>query len=406
MKTTYLQICLIGLLLFSNGTGAQIIPDDLLILTDDYPPFVFEENGTVQGITVDLFEKAFQQIDPTFTRESIKIMDWEDAVNQTLTRNNTLLIATSRTPEREDHFLWIGPLATDFKGLFGLKSKSPSGQLDISDKRIVIDDNPTYYRLALDAGASKDKITIVSSQEEAIRMIENETADLWGYSLFVGEHDIKAYATNPEEITQQMILAQTDMYVAGNLNTSPEFVHDINETLKEIRNSKTETGVSVYEQILDKYLSVQCKETSLPPQDVTDLVNLTADAIKINSDETLKQINAGVAPYIDAENPDLYVFVYDLNTTLLADGVNPKLIGQNMAGKEDVFGKAFRDEIVSGALANGSGYVTYVFTSPFTSGMFFKTTYYHLVTGSDDNKYIVCSGRYLTCDEKNTEKNQ
>jgi len=35
-----------------------------------------------------------------------------------------------------------------------------------------------------------------------------------------------------------------------------------------------------------------------------------------------------------------------------------------------------------------------VFTMPGKIGLFYKTAYYKLVTGSDGKEYIVCVGRY------------
>lgn len=50
------------------------------------------------------------------------------------------------------------------------------------------------------------------------------------------------------------------------------------------------------------------------------------------------------------------------------------------AGKADAAGFAFRDAIVSGALANGTGWVEYVWTHPDHASLFHKTTYYRCVT--------------------------
>jgi cytochrome c len=61
---------------------------------------------------------------------------------------------------------------------------------------------------------------------------------------------------------------------------------------------------------------------------------------------------------------ELYVFVYDLNGTLIADPVNPALVGQNNLAKPDAEGKLFRKEFVSVAKAQGSGWVEYKYNNP------------------------------------------
>ena len=53
-----------------------------------------------------------------------------------------------------------------------------------------------------------------------------------------------------------------------------------------------------------------------------------------------------------------------MNTAIVADSGNPPLVGMNLSGRTDAAGYAFQDAIVSGALANGTGWVEYVWTHP------------------------------------------
>jgi hypothetical protein len=129
-------------------------------------------------------------------------------------------------------------------------------------------------------------------------------------------------------------------------------------------------------------------------QQVVDLVDTTSAAIEKDAAATLAAIDAGKPPYRDPSNPALYAFVYDTQVTLIATP-DATVRGQNMKGKPDAAGAMFRDEIVSGALANGSGWVKYVYKEPGQEGLFEKATYYTLATGSDGEKYVVCAGRYL-----------
>lgn len=129
-------------------------------------------------------------------------------------------------------------------------------------------------------------------------------------------------------------------------------------------------------------------------QQVIDLVGATAAALEKDAATTLAAIDAGDAPYTDPANPDLYAFVYDMQVTLVAtpdSGVR----GQDMKGRPDAVGTMFRDAIVAGAVADGSGWQAYVYKEPGKEGLFKKSTYYRLATGSDGEKYVVCAGRYL-----------
>ena len=152
-----------------------------------------------------------------------------------------------------------------------------------------------------------------------------------------------------------------------------------------------------YERIIYKHFGVGCTRQTFTNDTVMKLVNTTAAEIENNASDTFRRINAGEAPYLDQKDPALYVFVYDLNTTLVANAINSQLVGTNFKGKTDVTGKPYRDEIQAGALKNGMGWVDYVYMHPVQPNLYNKTTYYRLIQGSDGNSYIVCSGNYKPC---------
>ena len=139
--------------------------------------------------------------------------------------------------------------------------------------------------------------------------------------------------------------------------------------------------------------SVSPTAAAITELQVTSLVDTTAAAMEEDAPGTLAAIDAGEAPFRNPSNPGLYAFVYDPGVKLIATP-DDKVRGKEMRGVPDAAGKTFRDEIISGALEHGSGWEDYVYTEPGKEGLFSKSTYYELVTGSDGQKYIVCAGRY------------
>lgn len=395
----YLFISLFLLLVLNtSGILADSSPSDLLILTEEYAPFNYLEDGTLKGLSVDLLESAFHHMGSSITRDDFSLGSWSEAYQTALTRNNTILFTMARIPEREDKFQWAGPIITDAKVLFGIPDENSSIlHNDITSYRIVAISDDSGYQLALDAGASPDQVIVVSSAGEAIRMVENGTADVWSYGEMAGNEQINRYANNPEKFTPLLDIGTVEEYFAIQKDTDPAFVRELNDTLATLKTERTESGSSEYEQIVYRYLPVQCAESEITSQMVTDLVNLTAEAIAENTLETLDKINAGDEPYKDPDIPGLYVFVYTIDGILIADAGNPHLIGKKMTGKGDVTGKMFRDEMITGAIDHGTGWVHYVFSHPAMSGIFPKKSYYRLVTGSDGSDYVVISGRYMSC---------
>nr|WP_319492623.1 cache domain-containing protein [uncultured Desulfobacter sp.] len=142
------------------------------------------------------------------------------------------------------------------------------------------------------------------------------------------------------------------------------------------------------------FISTNCFAADITKEQVVSLVEKTCEDIKADAKGTFEKITNAESPYTNAQNPAFYVFVYDTEVVIVA---HPKknLIGRSYKGKPDVKGKKFRDDIVKGALEKGTGWVDYFYKKPEEKGIHQKTTYYKLVTGSDGNKYVVASGKYL-----------
>lgn len=91
-------------------------------------------------------------------------------------------------------------------------------------------------------------------------------------------------------------------------------------------------------------------------------------------------------PHGEFVNRDLYLFVYDMNGTVLAHGGNPKLIGQNMLDARDADGKTFIRERIDIASREGHGWQDYMFRNPETGENESKTSYIRRV----DNVIMGC----------------
>ena len=82
----------------------------LTLTTEDYPPFNMLDEKTKQptGITVDKVIELMHRAHEPFT---ITVYPWSRAYQMALQTEDTCVFSTSRTPERETLFTWIGPLA-------------------------------------------------------------------------------------------------------------------------------------------------------------------------------------------------------------------------------------------------------------------------------------------------------
>jgi polar amino acid transport system substrate-binding protein len=375
-------------------------------LTEEFPPLNYEaEEAQLKGVAVDLLDTVFSRLDKGLTREDIRLVTWPEAYQAVLTQNRTVVFSMVRLEEREELFKWAGPFVSADNVLFALTSRNITirSPEDLQKYRIGVITNTSSIPILLGLGVEHDQLVLGETAAVLIDALERGDIDLWATGKLSGNYLIPERATHPEEFESVYVIHKNEYYYAFSRETPDSLVTAFQQALETIQEEKDAQGISEYERVLYRYIGVECAREPIGDEEVIRLVNLTAAAIASDAPGTFQKISAGEHPYKDETNQALYVFAYDTNVTVVAHAVNIRLVGENYRGKTDVSGKRFRDEIVAGALANGTGWVDYIYINPAETGLYYKKTYYQLVRGSDAREYVVCSGTYKTCSEERRE---
>lgn len=364
--------------------------------TENYPPFNYEQEGLLYGVSVDVLEAVFVKmgVDPTYV--DVELGAWDDIYNTVLEESSTMLFSTVLTPERESLFKWVGPIAPQKQILM---AKAGSGIVIINDEdmanyKIGVIDGYSDYDILLDLGVPASNMQKFEDVNTLFDKLIDNAVDCIAYTEISSSLIIESMGLNPDDFENAYTFKVSQLYYAFNIGTSEQIINYFQEAFDAVKLDKTGDGSSVYEKILNTYQVIQYIEDNITEQMVIDLVDQTSVNISENAAATFTAINQGEAPYEDPDYPGLYAFVYDTEINIVAHATNPLLVGVNFRGKTDVAGKPFRDEIVNGALANGAGWVDYIYTRPDESGLYYKTTYYKLTEGSDGQQYVVCAGKY------------
>jgi polar amino acid transport system substrate-binding protein len=395
----YAVFLLIGIMTIPFFCSAADIPQDIRFVTEEYYPLNFVDNGTVKGISVDLMEEILRRMGSDANRSSFTVLPWSEAYNLAKTTPDTALFTVTRIPEREDEFLWAGPFFTDRDFLYTHEGVNLSDTHDIAALKIAVVKDDRSVTSSLNAGADEKNLIGVLTAEEAISMVDSGSADAFAYGEYPGKDAIAKYAADPSRFAQTREIGSFEDYFAFNVHTPEEFVIAVNNTLKELKMDRGETGTTEYERIYLKYLPVGCLDNTITDEQLVDLVHKTIEGLQSDASGTLTRINTGESPYMDPVDRDLYVFVFDTNVTVVGNAANPQIVGMNNSGKPDALGRLFRDDMIAIALKDGKGWVDYVYSNVDSLGLYKKKSYVEICTGSDDARYIVGSGRYLNCDE-------
>ncbi|PKP53377.1 MAG: hypothetical protein CVT92_04345 [Bacteroidetes bacterium HGW-Bacteroidetes-1] len=365
-------------------------------LTENYPPFNYEEEVGIYGVSVDIFYGLLTNMNVSSNEISLELNEWETAYQKTLNEANTMLFSMVRIPDREHLFKWVGPIAPQKDVIIALKSQQIeiTNAADLATHTIGVIAGYSNIAQLTNLGVPPSMLIEVNSLKSLYEGLVSGMFDCMAYSEVGHDLTIASMGYDKEDFDIAYTLQVTQLYFAFNINTSDDLIEYFQSVLDNFKMDKTEDGSSVYEKILNKYHVIQHIEDNITEQMVIDLVNTTASNLENDAPGTIAKINSGQAPYIDPVNPSLYAFAYDTTVTMRAHATNLLLVGVNFKGKTDAAGKAFRDEIIRGALAHGTGWEDYIYTKPDQSGLYYKTTYYKLSNASDGKQYVVCAGRY------------
>jgi polar amino acid transport system substrate-binding protein len=370
----------------------------LTYLTEEWAPFNYEKDGVPAGISVEILEAVFREMGVNRTRADVRIVPLSEGFRQAQ-GNGTVLFSIVLSPEREPLYKWAGPFTKGSFVVFAPVSRNITitSPADLNQYRIGAVQGTIENTLLTGQGVNPSHIVNGLVPADLIEMLEEGEIDLWATGDVTGRYEIMVAGVNPDVYEIVSTLSENDFYFIFSKDVPDELVRAFSQALVMVRNQKDAQGISEYERIIYRNIGVGCTRQPFSDEAVIALVDTTAEAIRKNAPDTFRRINAGEAPFRDPENPALYAFVYDTNVTIVAHADNIQLVGANFKGKTDVSGKPFRDEIVAGALQNGTGWVEYVYINPVQTNLYYKTTYYRVTKGSDGNTYIAASGNFRRC---------
>ena len=241
-----------NLLLFClvTGSAAAASVDDIVFMTEQYPPYNFEEHNELRGIAVDTLVLMLQGAGSKQTREDIKLLPWARGYNRVLSEPNTCLFSTTRTEEREHLFKWVGPIAPEVVGLIARKERNIKiGSVEDIEKHKVgtIRDDVAEQYLFI-AGISLDDMERVAETILNIRKLNRGRIDLWAYDQNVAMWELKANGFNPVDYESVYVLGRKDQYFAFHKGTPDSVVQKLQAALDTLKAD------GEYEKILDGYL--------------------------------------------------------------------------------------------------------------------------------------------------------
>ncbi len=365
---------------------------DLTYLTEQFPPYNFQEEGKLQGISVDLLEMAWKRMGEDLNRSVIRLLPWTEGYQRTLDEKNTVLFSTARLPQREQFFKWAGPIGPIRNVLLAKKDKNLniSKPEEMRKYKIGAINEDSAVQMLLDKGVKKEDLVLETTSNQIIEMLQNGSIDAWAYGDTAGIWLIQRSGANASDYGVAYVLGQTDYYYAFNKEIPDSIVQSFQEAIDHIKSNKDANGVSDYERILTRYIPTMyvTNTTEIAEEnEVTAFLNEAVTYLQDNGREkALQEFNNRSGSFVRG---DLYIFAYDLNGTNIAHPIMPDLIGQR--GLLDINGVDVVNREIALAM-RGGGTMYIVFPNPTHEG---KEELKQIYIENVNNSLYLGSGLYL-----------
>ncbi|MFP5221067.1 MAG: substrate-binding periplasmic protein [Acidobacteriota bacterium] len=211
----------------------------LTILTEEFPPYNYTEDGHLRGISTDILLLMLAEAGMDIPVESFQVLPWSRGYNDVLSRPNTLLFSVTRTAERETLFKWIGPIAPNRNVLLARKDRD----MDIRDfsqvmhLRIGAIRDDAGEQLLVARGYPLKWIDVTSDARSNILKLETGRIDLFAYPETVFKWLMAQSRKNADEYETVFVLHEGHLYFAVNRDTPDETVRKLQEALDALKES-------------------------------------------------------------------------------------------------------------------------------------------------------------------------
>ena len=157
-----------------------------------------------------------------------------------LNEANVALFATTRMPQRETLFQWVGPLFTHTWGFYARKGKGP--RIDSMQTARQVSAIGTYRRDGkmqyLQGIGFNNLVASNRNQTNIVHLMRGEI-DLWASSDFTMPHLVRQAGFEPEQFELAYPFRTVDNYIAFSKKTSPHVVRLWGNVLDEIKQDGT-----------------------------------------------------------------------------------------------------------------------------------------------------------------------
>lgn len=229
----------------------------LTFYSESYPPANFLQDNTPKGYAVEILHQAAKMVGDSIENEQIVIQPWPRSYRAALTKENAVLFSTTRTEHREHLFHWVGPIAGIKVVVLArvdadIKIAEP---MDMANYRIGVIRDDIGEQMLLELGLPREAMQEANYVTQLAELLTKKRIDLLAYDESAALWFTSQAGLEPKLFKTVYILKEGELYFAFNKNVPNNLVEKLQRGLDQLKVQHNQQGVSLYEEIINRYLS-------------------------------------------------------------------------------------------------------------------------------------------------------
>ena len=237
MKTEFVRwACCVGLaLLFSVTKLASA--QTLEVYTGEWIPYNYKEGNEIKGVSTEILRAACAEskIDCR-----INFAPWVRSYKTVQTTPNTLLYTVARKPERENDFIWIGPILpreTFIYSRAGLDTP-PQNAADLSKLRVGVVRGEASIKDLEGIGVADNAIVTLPGNVDVLRMMVRGMIDAMVETEIGMAWSLRNSGYSSDQVVRAMPLSKVGAYYFGlNVGSDPALAKELQAAVDRLQRS-------------------------------------------------------------------------------------------------------------------------------------------------------------------------
>jgi len=227
---------------------------DFTVLTNQLPPIKMVKDGMATGMVGDVLTVIMKENGCPLEPGDTKQTPVAAAYNTVRDTPNHIFLALVRSPQREAHLKWVGPVYTSTMGFIAKKERqiSISSAEDTRPYTIGSIKESASERMAITMGVNKERLVRFDGTSEALDKLVNGKIDLLIFPKSPAFYIMLGKNVDPDKYEEVYSIKSVDFYVGFNKNTDDELIGKLQESLDRMKQPDP-SGMSPYQQIIGKY---------------------------------------------------------------------------------------------------------------------------------------------------------